>query len=94
MGTGRGIAEHGTDPRELGHLVGCGLTPMGALRAGTAEAAEVLSPRRRSRPDTPVEESGRIRSGSSAAGVQSTSVSPREASPQSVWKLPSRSVRR
>ncbi|MCX4774302.1 amidohydrolase family protein [Streptomyces sp. NBC_01260] len=42
MGTDCGIAEHGTNLRELGHLVDCGMTPMGALRAGTAEAAELL----------------------------------------------------
>ncbi|MFD8687381.1 amidohydrolase family protein [Streptomyces sp. NPDC059651] len=42
MGTDCGIAEHGTNLRELGHLVGCGMTPMGALLAGTAEAAELL----------------------------------------------------
>lgn len=42
MGTDCGIAEHGTNLRELGHLVECGMTPMGALRAGTAEAAELL----------------------------------------------------
>ncbi|MCX4678813.1 amidohydrolase family protein [Streptomyces sp. NBC_01433] len=42
MGTDCGIAEHGTNLRELGHLVDCGMTPMGALRAGTSEAAELL----------------------------------------------------
>ncbi|MFD9426168.1 MULTISPECIES: amidohydrolase family protein [unclassified Streptomyces] len=42
MGNDCGIAEHGTNLRELGHLVDCGMTPMGALRAGTGEAAELL----------------------------------------------------
>ncbi|GHB13533.1 metal-dependent hydrolase family protein, partial [Streptomyces chryseus] len=42
MGTDCGIAEHGTNLRELEHLVACGMTPMGAIRAGTAEAAELL----------------------------------------------------
>lgn len=42
MGTDCGIAEHGTNLRELAYLVDCGMTPMGAIRAGTAEAAELL----------------------------------------------------
>ncbi|MEV8309564.1 amidohydrolase family protein [Streptomyces flavidovirens] len=42
MGTDCGIAEHGTNLRELAHLVDCGMTPMGAIRAGTGEAAELL----------------------------------------------------
>ncbi|WP_171171966.1 amidohydrolase family protein [Streptomyces sp. I05A-00742] len=42
MGTDCGIAEHGTNLRELGHLVDCGMTPMGAILAGTSEAAELL----------------------------------------------------
>lgn len=42
MGTDCGIAEHGTNLRELAYLVGCGMTPMDAIRAGTSEAAELL----------------------------------------------------
>ncbi|MFI6862843.1 amidohydrolase family protein [Streptomyces sp. NPDC050421] len=42
MGTDCGIAEHGTNLRGLGYLVDCGMTPMGALRAGSSEAAELL----------------------------------------------------
>ncbi|MFJ2957434.1 amidohydrolase family protein [Streptomyces sp. NPDC087270] len=42
MGTDCGIAEHGTNLRELGYLVECGMTPMGAVLAGTSEAAELL----------------------------------------------------
>ncbi|MEV0319734.1 amidohydrolase family protein [Streptomyces sp. NPDC050658] len=42
LGTDCGIAEHGTNLRELAHLVDCGMTPMGAILAGTSEAAELL----------------------------------------------------
>ncbi|WP_028811878.1 metal-dependent hydrolase family protein [Streptomyces flavidovirens] len=42
MGTDCGIAEHGTNLREPAYLVDCGMTPMGAIRAGTSEAAELL----------------------------------------------------
>ncbi|MGX1883011.1 amidohydrolase family protein [Streptomyces sp. NPDC055287] len=42
MGTDCGIAEHGTNLRELKYLVDCGMTPMGAVLAGTSEAAELL----------------------------------------------------
>ncbi|WP_326687302.1 amidohydrolase family protein [Streptomyces sp. NBC_01795] len=42
LGTDCGIAEHGTNLRELAHLVEAGMTPMGALLAGTSEAAELL----------------------------------------------------
>ncbi|MGC0420388.1 amidohydrolase family protein [Embleya sp. AB8] len=42
MGTDCGIAEHGTNLRELAHLVDCGLSPLAAISAGTANAAELL----------------------------------------------------
>ncbi|NUU24861.1 MAG: amidohydrolase family protein [Streptomycetaceae bacterium] len=42
MGTDCGIAEHGTNLRELAHLVDCGMTPSDAIVAGTANAAELL----------------------------------------------------
>lgn len=42
MGTDCGIAEHGTNLRELAYLVEYGMTPMAALKAGTSEAAELL----------------------------------------------------
>ncbi|MFH8732399.1 amidohydrolase family protein [Streptomyces sp. NPDC017964] len=42
MGTDCGIAAHGTNLRELAHLVESGMTPMGAILAGTSEAAELL----------------------------------------------------
>jgi imidazolonepropionase-like amidohydrolase len=42
MGTDCGIAEHGTNLRELAYLVECGMSPMDAIVAGTANAAELL----------------------------------------------------
>lgn len=42
MGTDCGISAHGNNLRELGHLVDCGMTPMGAILAGTSVAAELL----------------------------------------------------
>ncbi|MFE2092530.1 amidohydrolase family protein [Streptomyces sp. NPDC059460] len=42
MGTDCGIAEHGTNLRELAYLVEYGMTPMGAIKAGTSEAAELI----------------------------------------------------
>ncbi|MFD4714593.1 amidohydrolase family protein [Streptomyces sp. NPDC058430] len=44
MGTDRGIAAHGTNLREPAYLVESGMTPMGAMLAGTSEAAELLGP--------------------------------------------------
>ncbi|MFJ5890062.1 amidohydrolase family protein [Streptomyces californicus] len=42
MGTDCGIAAHGNNLRELGHLVDCGMSPMDAILAGTSVAAELL----------------------------------------------------
>ena len=42
MGTDCGIADNGTNLRELGLLVEYGMAPMDALLAGTREAAELL----------------------------------------------------
>ena len=42
MGTDCGIAAHGNNLRELGHLVDCGMAPMDAILAGTSVAAELL----------------------------------------------------
>lgn len=42
MGTDAGISTHGTNLRELGHLVNFGMNPMQALMAGTSNAAELL----------------------------------------------------
>ncbi|MCW4466754.1 amidohydrolase family protein [Glutamicibacter sp. MNS18] len=42
MGTDAGITPHGTNLRELGHLVDFGMSPMQALKAGTSNAAELL----------------------------------------------------
>lgn len=44
MGTDCGIAAHGTNLREPAYLVESGMTPMGAILAGTSEAAELLGP--------------------------------------------------
>jgi imidazolonepropionase-like amidohydrolase len=42
LGTDCGVGWHGTNAREIGLLVESGMTPMGAIRAGTAVAAELL----------------------------------------------------
>ncbi|MXS75944.1 amidohydrolase [Microbacterium sp. CSI-V] len=42
MGTDSGICAHGRNLAELSHLVELGMSPMDALRAGTAHAAELL----------------------------------------------------
>ncbi|MFF2406967.1 amidohydrolase family protein [Streptomyces sp. NPDC058092] len=42
MGTDCGIAAHGNNLRELGHLVDHGMAPMDAILAGTSVAAELL----------------------------------------------------
>lgn len=42
MGTDAGICPHGQNLAELGHLVELGMSPMDALIAGTAHAAELL----------------------------------------------------
>ena len=42
MGTDCPVQPHGTNLRELEHLVACGLTPSEALRAATGTAAELL----------------------------------------------------
>lgn len=42
MGTDCGIAAHGNNLRELGHLVDCGMAPTDAILAGTSVAAELL----------------------------------------------------
>lgn len=42
MGTDAGISEHGRNLRELAQMVSVGLTPMGAIVAGTRDAAELV----------------------------------------------------
>lgn len=42
MGTDAGISEHGRNLRELAQLVSVGLSPMAAIVAGTANAAELV----------------------------------------------------
>lgn len=42
MGTDSGVVPHGTNLRELSHLVQCGMSPMEAIQAGTLHAAELL----------------------------------------------------
>lgn len=42
MGTDSGVCAHGRNLAELGHLVQLGMSPMDALRAGTANAAALL----------------------------------------------------
>jgi imidazolonepropionase-like amidohydrolase len=42
LGTDCGVGYHGTNAREIGLLVDAGLTPMGAIEAGTRVAAELL----------------------------------------------------
>ncbi len=42
LGTDCGVGWHGTNAREIGLLVEAGMSPMAAIRAGTAVAAELL----------------------------------------------------
>ena len=42
LGTDCGVGWHGTNAREIGLLVESGMTPMGAIEAGTRVAAELL----------------------------------------------------
>jgi imidazolonepropionase-like amidohydrolase len=42
LGTDCGVGYHGTNAREIGLLVEAGMTPMGAIEAGTRVAAELL----------------------------------------------------
>jgi imidazolonepropionase-like amidohydrolase len=42
LGTDAGISPHGANLAELRHLVAVGMSPMAAIRAGTAHAAELL----------------------------------------------------
>ncbi|UCR90132.1 metal-dependent hydrolase family protein [Mycetocola spongiae] len=42
LGTDSGVCPHGTNLTELGHLVDLGMSPAGALAAGTINAAELL----------------------------------------------------
>ncbi|MGW4125218.1 amidohydrolase family protein [Nocardia sp. NPDC004711] len=42
LGTDSGVSAHGQNLRELGHLVDLGLSPMGAIQAGTRVAARLL----------------------------------------------------
>ncbi|HYT09110.1 MAG TPA: amidohydrolase family protein [Mycobacteriales bacterium] len=42
MGTDSGVGAHGNNLRELGLLVGCGMSPEQALHAATGSAAELL----------------------------------------------------
>jgi len=42
LGTDAGVIRHGTNARELAALVGCGATPLDALRAATLWADELL----------------------------------------------------
>jgi imidazolonepropionase-like amidohydrolase len=42
MGTDAGASRHGRNLRELAHLVGLGMTPAQAIRAGTLVSAELL----------------------------------------------------
>jgi imidazolonepropionase-like amidohydrolase len=42
LGTDCGVGYHGTNAREIGLLVDSGLSPMGAIEAGTRVAAELL----------------------------------------------------
>lgn len=42
LGTDSGVGPHGRNLRELGHLVQLGMSPLEAIQAGTARAAELL----------------------------------------------------
>jgi imidazolonepropionase-like amidohydrolase len=42
MGTDAAVVPHGRNLRELGHLVSLGMSPLGAISAGTQVAAELL----------------------------------------------------
>jgi len=42
MGTDAGASRHGSNLRELAHLVGVGMSPLQAIRAGTMVSAELL----------------------------------------------------
>ena len=42
LGTDAGVVEHARNLRELGHLVSLGMSPLAAIRAGTAVAADLL----------------------------------------------------
>jgi imidazolonepropionase-like amidohydrolase len=46
LGTDCGVGYHGSNAREIGLLVEAGMTPMGAIEAGTRVAAELLGQER------------------------------------------------
>lgn len=42
FGTDTGVSRHGINAQEFGLMVGAGMTPMGAIRAATIDAADAL----------------------------------------------------